>query len=122
MKIFLVKRYVVKGACVASNQGMMLSKGEPCSLVRQPDNEKDVRAIEVYDEDNLRCGYITSADNGRLADLMDRWKQNQLLLEAQFVRHSNRMESLINVNFYISIICPVTEENIQADIKQTTLI
>ena len=92
MKLFLIRRCVIKGACITSNQGMLLAKGEPCYLIHKFDNVRDVKAIEVNDEDNLRCGFITQYDNRRLVDTMERWKNKQLLLEAKFAHHLNSMD------------------------------
>ena len=105
ISLFLIRRYAFKGVFIASNQGMILDKLEPCYLVRKSDNVRYFKVIEVHDEDNLRCGFITQADNRILEDMMDRWNKKQLLLEANFVT-----------------IYPVTEYNMQADIKSETLI
>ncbi len=51
-----------------------LNPGEKISLVREPDNPYDKRAIMVIDEDERKVGYIPRHQNSILSSLMDAGK------------------------------------------------
>jgi hypothetical protein len=51
-----------------------LNPGEKVSLVREPDNPYDKRAIMVIDEDERKIGYIPRNQNSILSSLMDAGK------------------------------------------------
>ena len=48
-----------------------LLAGDPVRLVREPDNPHDRRAIEVWDEDGFKLGYVARGDNSAVARMMD---------------------------------------------------
>lgn len=48
-----------------------LSVGAPVTLRREPDNAHDRRAIEVFDGEGRKLGYIARIDNSAVARMMD---------------------------------------------------
>ncbi len=55
----------------ASESLPTLTEGAPVILRREPDNAYDRRAIEVFDMDGRKLGYIARMDNSAVARMMD---------------------------------------------------
>lgn len=57
--------------CLPLVKKQLLKKGEPLLLRREPDNQYDSHAIEVFTTDQQKLGYIPKHLNHVVAELMD---------------------------------------------------
>lgn len=69
-----------------------LNPGDPLTLVREPDNPYDERAVALYWKDD-KLGYIPRADNAVIANLMDQGLPVQARLRTK-TRGTNPWERL----------------------------
>ena len=79
-----------------------LKKGEKVSLLREPDNRFDKKAIMAIDEDGRKLGYIPRNQNEVLASLMDAGKVIYgIVSEQQPVTRTGQTPSMIAIDLYM---------------------
>lgn len=61
----------VAGIFYYIDEGLQILEGDDLTLKREPDNEYDKYAIEVYTKDGKKLGYIPRKNNKIFARLMD---------------------------------------------------